>query len=124
MTLEGFRDYTYPLMYSLGVLGTRKFITDTYLVKNIKYCVDKLKTIFVMYPEARYSPCGTSSYLPESLGKLIRLNKVPVVVMIHHGNHLESPFWNFRKKTPRASAYDHDPDSDCRAGKKHVRGRD
>jgi len=51
-----------------------------------------------MYPEARYSPCGTTSYLPDSLGKLVKLNKVPVVVVLHHGNHLHSPFWNFRKK--------------------------
>jgi hypothetical protein len=51
-----------------------------------------------MYPEARYSPCGTTAYLPDSLGKLIRMNKKPVVVMVHHGNHLNSPFWNFRKK--------------------------
>ena len=26
------------------------------------------------------------------------MNKVPVVVVIHHGNHIFSPFYNFRKK--------------------------
>jgi len=51
-----------------------------------------------MYPEARYSPCGTRSYIPESLGKLVKKNGVPVVACVHHGNHLHSPFWNFRKK--------------------------
>ena len=51
-----------------------------------------------MYPEARYSPCGTTSYLPDSLGLLIKRNKVPVVVAIHRGNYLHAPFWNFRKK--------------------------
>ena len=35
MTLEGFNTYTEPLMRSLGVLGTRKFISDIHLVKNI-----------------------------------------------------------------------------------------
>ena len=40
MTIEGFRDYTYPLMYSLGVVGTRKFITDTHLIRNIKYSIE------------------------------------------------------------------------------------
>ena len=29
MTLEGFKTYTEPLMRSLGVLGTRKYITST-----------------------------------------------------------------------------------------------
>ena len=86
MTLEGFRDYTNPLMRHLGVLGTRKFITDIHLVKNIKYCVDKLKTVFVMYPEARYSLEGCDSYLPDSLGKMVKVLKVPVVVICLHGN--------------------------------------
>lgn len=53
MTLEGFNTYTEPLMRSLGVLGTRKFISDMHLVKNIKYCIDKLGNIFVLFPEAR-----------------------------------------------------------------------
>lgn len=39
MTLEGFNTYTEPLMRSLGVLGTRKFISDIHLIKNIKYCI-------------------------------------------------------------------------------------
>ena len=37
MTLEGFNTYTEPLMRSLGVLGTRKFINDIYLIKNIMF---------------------------------------------------------------------------------------
>ena len=53
MTLEGFRDYTEILMRHLGVLGTRKFITDIHLVKNMKYCIDKLQSIFCIFPEAR-----------------------------------------------------------------------
>ena len=48
MTLEGFNTYTEPLMRSLGVLGTRKFITDMHLIKNIKYCLDRLGNIFVL----------------------------------------------------------------------------
>ncbi|MBR6765092.1 MAG: hypothetical protein IKM06_01275, partial [Clostridia bacterium] len=51
-----------------------------------------------MYPEARYSPCGTTAFLPEALGKLVKMNKVPVVTVVHRGNHLYAPFWNFRKK--------------------------
>lgn len=104
MTLEGFRDYTYPLMYSLGVVGTRKFISDTYLVKNIKYCVDKLKTIFVMYPEARYSLDGCTSYLPDSLGKLVKLLRVPVVVIRINGNFVARPQWNKTNKKTRVDA--------------------
>lgn len=101
MTLEGFRDYTNPLMRHLGVLGTRKFITDVHLVKNIKYCVEKLKTVMVMYPEARYSLEGCDSYLPDSLGKMVKLMKVPVVVLRLHGNFINCPHWNKHFKKNR-----------------------
>lgn len=100
MTLEGFHTYTEPLMRSLGVLGTRKFINDIHLVKNIKYCLDKLGNIFVLFPEARYSLDGCTSYLPESVGKLIKLLKVPVVIIKIHGNFVTCPQWNkINKKT-------------------------
>lgn len=98
MTLEGFKTYTEPLMRSLGVLGTRKFVTDLHLVKNMKYCVDKLKNIFVLFPEARYSLDGCTSYLPESLGKMVRLLGVPVVVLKIHGNFVTCPQWNKKNK--------------------------
>ena len=100
MTLEGFHTYTEPLMRSLGVLGTRKFISDIHLIKNIKYCLDKLRTIFVLFPEARYSLDGCTSYLPSSVGKLVKVLKVPVVVLRIHGNFVTCPQWNkINKKT-------------------------
>ncbi len=85
------------LMELIGAICTRKFTMDLHLVKSINRVL-KRGDIMSMYPEARYSPCGVTSYLPPSLGKLVKMNKVPVVVAIHHGNHLHSPFWNFRKK--------------------------
>ncbi len=100
MTLEGFNTYTEPLMRSLGVLGTRKFITDIHLIKNMKYCVDKLKNTFVLFPEARYSLDGCTSYLPQSLGKMVKLLGVPVAVLMIHGNFVTCPQWNkINKKT-------------------------
>ena len=98
MTLEGFHNFTEPLMRSLGVLGTRKFITDLHLVKNMKYCIDKLKNPFVMFPEARYSLDGCTSYLPDSLGKMVKLLGVPVVVMLIQGNFVTCPQWNKKNK--------------------------
>ena len=85
------------LMELIGCICTRKFVTDLHLVKSIRRVLQR-GDILCMYPEARYSPCGVTSYIPDSLGKLIKMNKVPVVVTIHRGNHLYSPFWNFRKK--------------------------
>ncbi len=98
MTLEGFHDYTEFLMRNLGVLGKRKFIRDLYLLRNIRYCLEKLHTIFVLYPEARYSLDGTTSYLPDSLAKMCRMMKVPVVVIHQEGNFITCPQWNKKNK--------------------------
>ena len=51
-----------------------------------------------MYPEAKYSADGTPSYIPTSVAKLVKKCKVPVVIMLHQGNHLHTPFWNWRNK--------------------------
>ena len=85
------------LMEWIGAICTRKFTTDFHLVKSIRHVIKK-GDVLCMYPEARYSPCGTTSYLPDSLGSLVKMNKVPVVVAIHRGNFLHAPFWNFRQK--------------------------
>ena len=95
VSIDGY--YRRPwLMELIGSIGTRKFTTDLHLVKSINRVL-KRGDILSMYPEARYTPCGTTAYLPEALGKLVKMNKVPVVVIKHHGNHLMTPFWNFRK---------------------------
>jgi len=85
------------LLEWIGAIATRKYTNDLPLIKSIRKVL-KRGDILAMYPEARYSPCGTLAFLPDSLGKLIRLNKVPVVAVVHHGNHLYAPFWNFRNK--------------------------
>ena len=85
------------LLEWIGAIATRKFTTDTHLVKSIRKVLQR-GDILAMYPEARYSPCGTTAFLPDSLGKLIKMNKVPVVAVVHHGNHLYAPFWDFRHK--------------------------
>lgn len=85
------------LMEWIGAICTRKFTNDIHLVRSIKKVLQR-GDILCMYPEARYSPSGTTSYLPESLGMMVRMNRVPVVVAIHRGNYLHAPFWNFRKK--------------------------
>ena len=95
--LEGFEAYGEWLYRQAGCLGTRKFISDVDLVKNIQR-VMKRKGILVLYPEARYANVGTSSKLPTSVGKLIKMLKVPVVVINMQGNYLQSPIWNLSKR--------------------------
>lgn len=84
------------LLELIGSICTRKFSNDFHLIKSIKKVL-KRGDVLGMYPEARYSPCGITSYIPESLAKLIKSCKVPVVVVIHRGNHLHTPFWAWKK---------------------------
>ena len=80
------------LLRSVGGICKRKFTNDIILVRQLKRVLDN-QDIAVIYPEARYSLCGTNSMLPESVGKLAKLYKVPVVTLITHGNHITQPFY-------------------------------
>lgn len=96
VSIDGY--YRRPwLMELIGAICTRKYTTDLHLVRSIMKVLRR-GDILCMYPEARYSPCGVTSYMPESLGTLIKRAGVPVVAVVHHGNYLHSPFWNFRQK--------------------------
>ena len=90
------------IMEKLGCICTRKFTTDISLVRACRKVLQEYGDIFCMFPEARYTPDGTQSVLPDAIGKLAKKNKVPVVVMLNHGNYLNLPFWtNFKfRKTP------------------------
>lgn len=85
------------LMEWIGAICTRKYTMDLHLVKSIRKVLER-GDVLCMYPEARYSPCGVTSYIPESVGMLVKRNKVPVVAVLHRGNYLHSPFWDFRRK--------------------------
>ncbi|MBR5741798.1 MAG: 1-acyl-sn-glycerol-3-phosphate acyltransferase, partial [Firmicutes bacterium] len=81
------------LLRKVGCICKRKFTNDTTLVRHLRRVVQN-GDIAMIYPEARYSLCGTTAVLPASLGKLCKLLRVPVVTLICHGHHVNSPFWN------------------------------
>lgn len=81
------------LMARVGCIPKRKFTNDTRLVRQLREIKDHNKVV-AFYPEARYSLCGTNAILPPSLGKLVKLLKLPVVTLITQGNHINSPFWH------------------------------
>jgi 1-acyl-sn-glycerol-3-phosphate acyltransferase len=91
--LEGFEAFGEWLYRQAGCLGTRRFVDDLALIKNIERVI-KRKGILVLYPEARYANVGTNSTLSASVGKLAKRLKVPVVIINMHGNYLQSPIWN------------------------------
>ncbi len=81
------------LLRAVGGIGNRKFVKSVQLVKNMLRARNA-GGIVALFPEARYSLCGTSAILPASLGKMVRKMNVPVVTLLMHGHHVNSPFWN------------------------------
>jgi 1-acyl-sn-glycerol-3-phosphate acyltransferase len=85
------------LLRNAGCICKRKFTNDIVMIKHLQQVI-KNGDILVVYPEARYSLCGTTAVLPDSIGKLCKFLKVPVVTLIIHGHHINSPFWNLKKR--------------------------
>jgi transcription elongation factor Elf1 len=80
------------LLRAVGGICNRKFVKSVTLVKNMIYA-SKSGDVLTLFPEARYSLCGTQSGLPASLGKMIKMMNIPVVTLMMHGHHINSPFW-------------------------------
>jgi 1-acyl-sn-glycerol-3-phosphate acyltransferase/ribosomal protein L37AE/L43A len=92
------------LLRKVGCICKRKFTNDAVLIRHLQQVI-KNGDILVIYPEARYSLCGTTAVLPDSIGKLCKMLKVPLVTLIAHGHHINAPFWNTRsRKVKRTEA--------------------
>lgn len=96
-TVEGFYRRAGLLEY-LGCIPKRKFTTDLSLIRAIRTVLKDFGDVLCMYPEARYSPVGTTAILPDSVGKLIKKAGVDTAVLLYHGNYLMTPFWDFYRK--------------------------
>lgn len=81
------------LLRRIGCICKRKFTNDIGLMWKLRQAA-KNGDIPVIYPEARYSLCGTNAVLPDGIGRLVRFLKLPVVTLICHGHHVNSPFFN------------------------------
>jgi DNA-directed RNA polymerase subunit RPC12/RpoP len=103
VSIDGFNISPW-LLRAVGSIPKRKFINDFALIRNIYYVLHDLKDIVGLYPEARYSFCGATSILPDSLAKLVKLCKIPVVVLIFKGHHLQKPAWAEKKRKTKLEA--------------------
>ncbi|MBP5661703.1 MAG: hypothetical protein J6X30_00940 [Clostridia bacterium] len=92
VAIDGFLKREWLLRF-IGCICTRKFVNDVQLVMQLKRVI-KRGDIAAIYPEARYSLCGTTAVLPDSIGKLAKFLGVPVVVLMCHGHHINSPFYS------------------------------
>ena len=82
------------LLRHLGCIPTQKFVSDPALVRDMAYALNRLHTSVLLYPEASYSFDGTATPLPDTLGKLLKLLKVPVVMIKTQGAFLHDPLYN------------------------------
>ena len=82
------------LMRALGCIPTQKFVSDAVLVRDMLYAVRQLKSSVLLYPEASYSFDGTATPLPDSLGKCLKLLRVPVVMVRTYGAFAHDPLYN------------------------------
>lgn len=83
------------LMRHIGCIPTHKFVAESALVKDMIYTLRTLKSSVLLYPEASYSFDGTTpTPLPESLGKFVKLLKVPVVMIRTYGAFHRDPLYN------------------------------
>lgn len=82
------------LMRQIGCVPTKKFVFDLGLIRDMKYCLQKLGTSVLMYPEAGYSFDGTATTLPDSLGGLVKMLRVPLVMLETFGAYHRDPLYN------------------------------
>lgn len=101
VAIDGFLHREWLLRY-IGCICTRKFTTDLPLIRSMLRVV-KNGDVVALYPEARYSLCGTTAVIPPSVGKLAKKMKIPVVVLLCHGHHINSPFWNLKDRGVRGT---------------------
>ena len=92
-TLDGFVGRE-GLLRKIGCIPTRKFMTDTALVRDMIHTVKNLKESVLLYPEASYTFDGTATPLPESIGKAVKMLGVPVVMIRTYGAFLRDPLYN------------------------------
>ncbi len=82
------------LLRLIGCIPTNKFVSDATLVKDIIHAVKKLKSSVVLFPEAGYSIDGTSTTLPDTVGKLVKMLGIPVVMITTYGAFNRDPLYN------------------------------
>ena len=82
------------LMRQIGCIPTKKFSTDTTLVRDILYTIKKLKSNVIMFPEAGYTLDGTTTTLSDTIGKCVKMLGIPLVMIKTYGAFSRDPLYN------------------------------
>lgn len=92
-TTDGFIGKNW-LMRQIGCIPTKKFVTDTTLVRDMLHTARKLHDSIVMFPEVGYSHDGCATTLPDSLGKCVKLLGIPLCMITTYGAFARDPLYN------------------------------
>ena len=82
------------LMRQIGCIPTQKFVSDLALIRDMDYMLKKKKTSVLMFPEAGYSLDGRATVLPRKMGGLLKMLKVPVLMIYAEGAFWRTPLYN------------------------------
>lgn len=86
------------LIRQIGCIPTKKFVADLGLIRDMSHTVKNLKSSVVMFPEAGYSLDGTTTTIPDTLGRLAKMLDVPVVMITTYGAFSRDPLYNGLQK--------------------------
>ncbi len=90
---EYFRSFIIrTLLKFVEAIPKRKFVSDTYVIKEIIKGVKK-ENIIGIFPEGRRNWDGTTEKIIYSTAKLIKLLKIPVIITTLKGTYLSHPRW-------------------------------
>ena len=93
------------LMRKIGCIPTKKFSSDTVLVRDMLHAARKLKTNIVMFPEAGYTFDGTTTTLSDTIGKCVKMLGLPLVMLKTYGAFSRDPLYNnLQRRRVRVSA--------------------
>ena len=94
------------LMRQIGCIPTKKFVSDTALMSDMRYALKELRCSVLMFPEAGYSFDGRTTTLPRRLGYLARKLDVPVIMITTYGAFSRTPLYNeLRNRKVKVSAH-------------------
>jgi 1-acyl-sn-glycerol-3-phosphate acyltransferase len=82
-----------PLLQMGGIIPKVQFFKDTRAVRMMNKVIAR-KGIIAICPEGRRSTDGSQYPISDSIAKLIKLYKVPVMALVSNGAYLSMPRWS------------------------------
>lgn len=82
----------------LGTIPKKKNMRDSQVIRDIVAVINQGENVGI-FPEAVRNWSGVTSPMDSSIGKLIKMLKVPVVVPVLKGMHILNPRWAYNLRS-------------------------